>query len=318
LGLPLIGDRGYSTLSLVRMCTEKKIPYIGTIQNNYLGGDYPIFPKDTNKAFKRRSYTYRMDSENIYITAYYDYFGKKPVIFISNFHTGEISKEYGSSHKERPMVAEIYSIHMCGVDLFDQYATLYNISRKTRKWTTRVAENIIGFSLNNSRVAYALANGYSIKKYNLKKYFLDILHQSYKHAWLVSTMEPVIKAPNATPKVCNWTGCKNRSYEPCANDQCTKQACKSHMALACLSCLHNRDINKLTFRKIPKNIPRTVCRQKDTNCLKRTIVSCAVVGCDKALCKTHRFKICADCAFHLSTPGNCSVKLLPRHIRIGN
>ena len=316
-GLPLIGDRGYTGLKLVRLCTERGIPYLGTIQNSYLGGDYPVFPKVTSRGFKRRSYTYRLQAEEIYITAYYDYCNKRPCIFISNFHTGELSMEYTSSHKDRPLVAEIYSTQMCGVDRFDQGTTFYDVSRKTNKWTTRVFENLVGFLLSNARVCYCLANNYPLKKYTIKKFYMDILHQAYKHAWPISKIEPTIKPPYSVRKTCNWSGCKYLSTEPCANDLCEKQACKNHSVLSCLKCLCNPNVQNITFRKMYKGIKITRCRQLDTNCKQKTTVSCASVDCARPICKTHRYKLCADCAFHLITPGNCSVKLKPRHIRLG-
>ena len=48
-GVPLCGDRGYSTIDLVRFCTSKIIPYIGTINNHFMGGNYPQFPDDKTK-----------------------------------------------------------------------------------------------------------------------------------------------------------------------------------------------------------------------------------------------------------------------------
>ena len=322
-GLPLIADRGYSTLDLVRMSTIRKIPFLGTIKNSFLGGDYPIFPKAASKNFERKSYTFRVRGENIFMTAFYDYGAKKPVVFISNFHCGELSMSYTTSHRDRPMVAEIYSIQMCGVDLWDKTSFFYDISRKTNKWTTRVFENIINYSLCNARIAYCLANDECPQKYTVKTLYLEILHQSYRHAWPVSSINYTFKPPNEKPLRCNWHGCSYKSRSPCSNTDCEKQACISHSVELCIKCLKNQDIKKLTILKNVPAISTTRCKQLDNsatqhNCTKRTNVQCATLGCGQPLCKLHKFKLCFDCALHLDTSGNCAIHLLPKHIPLGH
>ena len=44
-GVPLMCDRGYSSIDVMQACSSRNIPFLGTIQNRRLRGDYPILPK---------------------------------------------------------------------------------------------------------------------------------------------------------------------------------------------------------------------------------------------------------------------------------
>ena len=59
---PLACDRGYTTIGLLRFLNAKnpRIPFVGTIRNDFMKGNYPIFPKDKKSGpFRRRMFVYR-------------------------------------------------------------------------------------------------------------------------------------------------------------------------------------------------------------------------------------------------------------------
>ena len=72
----LTSDRGYTTLELVRYCVEQEIPYMGTIQQRFLTGNYPKFPdddtarrkrEDPDFVFEKRVYYFKIKNETIYL-----------------------------------------------------------------------------------------------------------------------------------------------------------------------------------------------------------------------------------------------------------
>ena len=311
-GIPLVGDKGYSTIDLVRRCTEKKVPWVGTIQNNYLKGNFPIFPDDkTSKKvpFKKRMYTFRVKNEPIFLTALYDHSGQKPVCFISNFHCGEFSKFVD----ERPIISLLYNSHMIGVDLFDKVAFYYSISRKTYRWPIRVIENVVGFALTNSRAAYSVHNFVNMTKYTMRHFFLDILRQKYKKVEILRSINIEHKVNRPKPKTCFFQDCKNRSHIPCSNKDCEKITCLNHSNFICLKCCQNPKLN--TELTICKNIKSSL-QQKKCNffCKKRCKTICSV--CFNFYCTDHRFKFCYGCCYGTSSGlGNYSVPFKPLNIK---
>ena len=137
-----------------------KLPFeqIISILFRFLGGDYPVFPKDTNKSatFKKRFYTFRAENEEIYLYAVYDHPGKFPFLVVSNFHTNELSSNFCKDR--RPLISKLYNSHMVGVDAYDQHVFAHTISRKVNRWPIRIIETCISFALVNARAAYCVKN----------------------------------------------------------------------------------------------------------------------------------------------------------------
>ena len=43
-GVPVCCDKGYSTNAMIAECTQRKLPFVGTMIQNRLQGNHPIFP----------------------------------------------------------------------------------------------------------------------------------------------------------------------------------------------------------------------------------------------------------------------------------
>ena len=307
-GVPLCGDRGYTTLELVRFCTTRIIPYIGTIKNNFLGGNYPMFPDDkSNKSnkFVRRMFTFRVQNEPIFLTVLYDHAKSAPVLFISNFHTSELSRNCPN----RPRISTIYNTIMCGVDLFDRVAFYHTLSRKTLKWTVRVIENVIGFGLTNARAAYCLQNFICMKNYTIKAFYVDILKQAYETIHIIRSISVTIKQKLPKFKTCNWNECFKTVHTICSNHLCEKLACPSHSCLVCRQCYSNPLLaTKFTIRK---NVPTSPKPRQCHVCKKYTRIVCSVMECQQFVCQTHRAKLCFACCFQTTSASgnNFSIKM---------
>ena len=295
-GLPLVSDRGYTTISLLRHLTDLQIPYVGTCMNGRLGGNYPKFIKDGKgpegkASFRKRLYVYKIKNEPIWLHALYDRPSKEPCIFLSNFHTGEMPQFC----TKRPLISEIYNRLMGGVDSFDRVSGDYAISRKTTRWTVRLIEMVLGFLITNSRSAYCVANKLNHRTYVQKHFFMDILKSALPSVIPVTKICFEQKSKFAKQKRCNWTKCKKTTTEPCSNKLCVLVACTSHSVLLCKDCSNNPELSQtLTVRK--NNVPCLTDR-KCLFCHKKSKITCSVVECQKRVCVQHRAKVCSNCIF---------------------
>ena len=179
---------------------------------------------------------------------------------------------------------------MPGVDLFDKMAFKYDVSRKCRNYTIRVIENVVSFSLTNARAAFCLKNKLDMRKYTVKKFFMDVLRQAYKPLDIIPKISLEIKGLIKLT-TCNVKQCKSRTKIPCANLKCKKIACESHSSLICLNCITHR-IQPFTPNK---NIKKTKSRRKCFCCTTFTNLNCE--ECGLFACTCHNYKICDMCIF---------------------
>lgn len=297
-------DKGYTTLQIVSECTKKNIGYIGTIRPDWLQGDRPLFPDGKNKNFQKRMYTFKERSCDMFLTCFYDHAGKKPVCFLSNFHTGELS----SNLTKRPKISSIYKRSMFAVDCFDFIARHYSIHHKTHKWTVRMFELMCGYLLINARSAYCISNNHDMTTYTMSHFYRDLLKERYTTVEVVHNFTFSPKGLTSRTR-CNWQDCSGRSRVPCSNFRCQKIACeKVHSYLICLEC-SKKNITRLTIVKERRQVKHRQCRLY--GCKNRTTLICSVYGCDMPVCDLHRTKLCYDCCFNTGTSSrhNFSLKM---------
>ena len=278
----------------------------------FLGGNYPIFPKDTNKSatFKKRFYTFRAENEEIYLYAIYDHPGKFPFLIIANFHTSELSSTFSKKH--RPQISVLYNEHMVGVDAFDQHVFAHTISRKVNKWPIRIIESCITFGLTNARAAYCIKNNIDFTKYSMKKFFLDILREHYPPVYRISKIKLEFWVLSPKYQRCIWTNCKKNTKTFCNNENCNKLACQDHMVILCCECFNSDPKNIITQIDCRKN-SNTLCKIKNFCTVKSTVL-CANESCRRFACANHRHNICKDCCIMQisSVSANYSEKVIPK------
>jgi hypothetical protein len=279
----------------------------------YLGGNYPIFPKDTNSSetFEKRFYTFRAKEEEIYLYAIYDHPGKNPFLVIANFHTNEISSTF--TKHQRPLISKLYNDHMVGVDAFDQHVFAHTVSRKVDKWPVRIIESCFTFALVNARAAHCVKMNIDYTKYSMKKFYLDIIRLHYPPVYKISGVKLEFKAQAQKYNQCHWEKCKKTSKSFCNNEKCQKLACKDHMAILCCQCFGKK--NDIILNPEHKQIPSRICKII-TFCKVLSRVLCASKSCKRVVCANHRHLICYDCCImHLSSAhSNYSEKIISKKI----
>lgn len=178
------------------------------------------------------------------------------------------------------------------------------------KWTVRLFELLIGYSLVNARTAYCVENGYDLTKYTMVKFYNDLIRERYSTVEIVRTVETLSKGNYIRNRVCNWKNCTSRTKIPCANHRCDKTACDiKHSCLVCLECT-KKPVETLSIIQEKRPCSQIACEVFD-HCKSRTTIKCSVYGCDKPVCGLHRAKLCFDCCFNLKSSAqyNWSVKM---------
>ena len=111
---------------------------------------------------------------------------------------------------------------MCGVDLFDAQVKSYDLGKKTMKWTNRVVDFMITYSLINARAAFAVKNERRMPDYSIRDFVEEILREAFKSVEEVTSIRTFIgKKPKQDARsTCNWPDCKKKSKEICQNTLC--------------------------------------------------------------------------------------------------
>jgi len=84
----------------------------------------------------------------------------RDVIVVSNCHTNdatEVNRKQKDGSKTKiqcPNAIAFYNKHMHGVDLADQFASMYDYNRKSTKWWKKVFDRLIMIATANSWIIF--------------------------------------------------------------------------------------------------------------------------------------------------------------------
>ena len=193
---------------------------------------------------------------------------------------------------------------MGGVDFFDRQNSDYEISFKTRKWTTRVIETILNYLLINARTAFGVANPITVpnlKKYRMNFFFRALIKSKYKQFDTPDKLQIVLraKAPRNGRKRCFQVGCNKKQAQFCYNEKCAKPVCAEHYSFICLKCCNSSDFyNRATpVKGLVKIDKRARCRVK--HCNSNSKLLCSNYACRLSTCISHAAYLCFPCTFNL-------------------
>lgn len=166
-------DNFFNSVDLMIYLKENGILACGTVRK-----DRSQLPKKQreDKKMKLGEYECRTSFKGL---AWVKWIDKKPVHFLSNFHDPHISETCKRKQKNGskidvpcPKLANDYNKNMGFVDKMDMLKSLYEISRKAKKWWHRIFWYFVDITIVNSYIIYRKIHNADM---NLKKFRLEVV-----------------------------------------------------------------------------------------------------------------------------------------------
>lgn len=195
-GHHLYMDNFYTSQKVFENLLEDKIYCCGTLRDGRGG------PKDLKRSLKNykkgEGICYKSEKTNCI-----GFMDNGPVVILTNIHSNVSvsvdTAELKIANLNTSNIVKDYNNYMGGVDLMDQMTKYYAISRKSRKWTSKLCFHILNIAFYNSYVMYKKF-GTNINKKSYLKYLTTMIYKlSNPNQPLVSSNEPheVINTENS-------------------------------------------------------------------------------------------------------------------------
>lgn len=157
-------DNFYSSKKVFDSMFNLDIYCCGTLRDNRGG---PKNLKKTLKKFKKGEGLLYTDID----TNCLGMMDNGPVVIMTNIHSIQNINVDGESKIDdlkSSIIVKDYNKYMGGVDLMDQMTKYYGISRRSKKWTTKLCFHLLNIAFHNSYVLYKKYSSSSQKKSYLK------------------------------------------------------------------------------------------------------------------------------------------------------
>lgn len=150
-------DNFFTSVDLMTSLKKDDILACGTVRRNRVG-----LPKDeeNDKKWKRGQSEFKTSSSGLRWVKWKD---NRIVYFLSNFHDPRESTSVNRKQKDGtilsipcPSLVREYNAHMGYVDKADMLKSLYQISRKSKKWWHRIFWHLIDTVVTNAFIIYTV------------------------------------------------------------------------------------------------------------------------------------------------------------------
>lgn len=245
------GDNWFTSISLTeRLLTQKKLTYVGTIQQIKRQ-----IPQEFRPNAQREIYSSLFGFRKDMTLVSYCPKKKNAVLVLSSMHHDkEIDSETGELQK--PAIVTFYNHTKVGVDVLDQMCAKYDVARCTKRWPMVVFFDLLNISAINASRVHTANHNYQPTP---RRKFLEVLAwelmkpQIAKRATLPMIPAPLrrrakvlleieeepipLQVPDSKVGRCYICGrAKDKSTrKSCV--RCRRKVCPEHSALVCRECL---------------------------------------------------------------------------------
>lgn len=236
-------DNFYTSLKVVEKMSELGIYCCGTLRDNR-GGPKNL-KQEVKKLLKGEGYIFNNNSVNCL-----GMMDNGPVALISSIHScatqGNSSNEKQQNLHNSTIIKD-YNKYMGGVDLMDQMTGYYAISRRSKKWTTKLCYHIFNIAFHNSYVLYKKYSTCTKKKtylkYLIKVIYLlagDVIHSTLSQDTITQLQPTNLSTPSSRVTHYPVELANRRQCVVCSTHKKRKEIktmCSScQVALCCIGC----------------------------------------------------------------------------------